>query len=78
MERVSNSAVAVARKLREYPGGLDAKELNSNYVEIYPLIERKYVRVTSIFSTAIYVLTKEGLEWLDNYKSTPRSARQKV
>lgn len=78
MEKVSNKAVVVARKLRDNPGGLSAKELNSNYVEIHPLIERKYVSVTSILSTAIYILTDAGLNWIDAYNATPRKPRRKV
>lgn len=65
-ERVPKPVVAIARRLREYPGGLTAKDLNSTYVDIYPLIERKYATVTSIYGTPIYVLTEEGVKWLDS------------
>lgn len=65
MEKLSGTATSIARRLREYPGGLTAKDLKQTYVEIYPLIERKYVRVTSIYGVAIYVLTEEGLRWVD-------------
>ena len=78
MEKMSNRVVAIARNLRYYPGGLSEKELNSNYVEIHPLIEKKYVKVTSVFSTALYILTDEGRQWIDNYSAIPKVSRQKV
>lgn len=65
-ERVPKTAVSIAKHLREYPGGLSAKDLKATYVDVYPLIERKYATVTSIFGTPIYVLTERGVTWLDS------------
>lgn len=65
MEKIPGTAISIARKLRDYPSGLTAKDLNHTYIDVYPLIERKYVTVTSIYGVAIYVLTEAGLLWLE-------------
>lgn len=75
MEKMSKKAVLLAKQLREYAGGLTAKDLQATYIDIYPLIERKYVRVTSMYGIAIYVLTESGLEWIDNYATGQAPAR---
>lgn len=76
MERLSTTARAIAKKLREYPGGLTSKDLKQTYVEIYPLIERKLVTVTSVFGVPIYVLTEQGIAWVDGVPDPQKSARQ--
>lgn len=78
MEKLSGTAISIARRLREYPGGLTAKDLDKTYIDVYPLIERKYVRVTSIYGVAIYVLTEEGLKWIENYQTQVKESRRKV
>lgn len=78
MEKLPSKVISLARTLREYSGGLTAKDLKCTYIDIYPLIERKYVTVTSIYGVAIYVLTETGLQWIDNYATGPRVRRQKT
>lgn len=53
----------VMRKLSLADGTATAKELNSNYVEIEPLIRRGFVRVSNIAGTAVYILTESGHAW---------------
>lgn len=77
MDSVPKTAIAIARKLREYRGGLTSKDLNATYIEVYPLIERKLVKVTSMYGVPIYVLTETGIQWLDELPNRGQRARQK-
>jgi len=68
MIKIGKTQIAIAKRLKRLEGEATADELESNYVDIEPLIRSKYVRVISLEGVAIYVMTPAGLTWAESLK----------